>query len=439
MNSEYGKLFHPDNVMGYNQDCKNNFFEGRSMAKLFHIEEDVMDRIRIAVDNCTNLQGFFVFHSFGGGTGTGVGHAVLDQLHEQFDKKVIFQPVIYPSKEFASCIVEPYNCMFAMHYTKGIVDLSLMIDNQAAYNMSIKNLKIPNPDFIHVNRIIAQMISSCTCSLRYESELNASLLEMVTNLVPVKTFRYPILSLSPVRKEGAGGHEGFTTKEIITDLFETRNILCDVGNDLKRNRYLAAVVLLRGSDGEAAHEAVSDSASVGGASNASLSGAKKPSAIQAVDAKWALASLMTPPGGHREPLLFLPWLESGGFKVGIVGKPPHIPGMRSGPITKTNPPFMAITKRQGAMLGNTTAVRQLFVRQYTKFLKLFYRKAYVWQFLEANGELDLFYEAREGVRDLIDEYESLLTQCVDYQNQKADVKVELFGRTMNVGDGREPR
>jgi len=257
----------------------------------------------------------------------------------------------------------------------------------------------------------------------------------------VKTFRYPILSLSPVRKEGAGGHESFTTKEIITDLFETRNILCDVGNNLKQNRYLAAVVLLRGTDSAPgpAEGAPSDSASVGGASNASASGAKKTSAIQAVDAKWALAGLMTPPGGHRAPLLFLPWLESGGFKVGIVGKPPHIPGIKSGPISPTNPPFMARSERQGAMLGNTTGVRQLFVRQYTKFLKLFYRKAYVWQFLEANGELDLFYEAREGVRDLIDEYESLLTQCVDYQNQKADVKVELFGRTMNVGDGREPR
>ena len=26
-----------------------------------------------------------------------------------------------------------------------------------------------------------------------------------------------------------------------------------------------------------------------------------------------------------------------------------------------------------------------------RFLKLFYRRAYVWQFLEANGEIDSFY------------------------------------------------
>jgi tubulin alpha len=386
--------------------------------------------VRIAVDNCTNLQGFFVFHSFGGGTGTGVGCEILQSLNDQFDKKVIFQPVIYPSKDFASSIVEPYNCAFAMHYTKGIVDLSMMLDNQAAYSMCTNNLKIANPDFFHVNRIIAQMVSSCTTSLRYETELNASLDEMVTNLVPVKQFRYPILALSPVRKPDAGGHESFTTQDIITDLFEDRNILCDCGTSLKMNRYLSAVILLRGhaapkpGDAPRAPLAASDTASLAG--SAAPAGAKKPP-IQVVDARWALHRLMNPPGGHRAPLRFLPWLESGGFKVGIVGKPPYIPS------DPGKGPFMAGSERQGAMLGNTTAVRQLFVRQYTKFLKLFYRKAYVWQFLEANGELELFYEAREGVRDLIDEYEGLLTQCVDYENQKADSKVVLDGRTSASG------
>ena len=41
-----------------------------------------MDRVRLAVDLCSNLQGFFVLHSFGGGTGSGVGCEVLHDLHE---------------------------------------------------------------------------------------------------------------------------------------------------------------------------------------------------------------------------------------------------------------------------------------------------------------------------------------------------------------------
>jgi tubulin alpha len=420
--SEYRKLFHPDCVIGYKQDCKNNFFEGRTLAKLWKIESDLMDRVRIAVDSCTNLQGFFVFHSFGGGTGTGVGREILESLNAQFDKKVIFQPLIFPSRDFSSSIVEPYNCIFAMHNTKEFVDLSLMLDNQAAYRMCTTNLKIPNPDFEDLNRIIAQMVSACTTSLRFESEINASLDEMVTNLVPESTFRYPIISLSPVRPVNQGGHESFTTPEIVTDLFEERNLLADCGSHIKMNRYFAAVVLLRGTDKKAAAEMFGSET----ASQASGQGyAAKQPPIQVVDARWALHRLVNPPGGHRAPIRFVPWIEGGGFKVGVVANPPHIPG---------NPPFMAPSERQGCLLANSTAVRQLFVRQYTKFLKLFYRQAYVWQFLEANGELDMFMEAREGVRDLIDQYEAMMMQCVDYENQKADGRVTLEGRTGDFGD-----
>lgn len=418
LNGTYGNLFHPDTVLGYKQDCGNNFFEGRTIANQFHVKEDLMDRVRLAVDLCSNLQGFFVFHAFGGGTGTGVGVDVLEALHDQFERKVIFQPVIYPSNDFASSIVEPYNCIFATAFSLDTVHLSLMLDNQAAYKMCHTNLKISTPSFIHLNRIIAQMVSACTTSLRYESELNASLGEIVTNLIPERPYRYAILSLSPVRHPARAKHESFSTKEIITDLFEDRNILCDCAGHLKANRYLAAAILLRGIDKNATEEGGGDDAKSqrSAASGGSASGMKFPP-IQVNDAASAIDGLMNPRGGHRKPLKFLPWLESGGFKVGVVGVPPYIPEG-----------FMAESDRQGALLGNSTAVRQLFVRQYTKFLKLFYHKAYVWQFLEKHGELDLFYEAQEKVRDLINLYEVLLNKCVEVEGD-GNPSLALVGKT----------
>lgn len=384
MTSTYRRLFNPEFVIGYKKDCKHNFFEGRQMAHHLKIREDVMDRIRLAADNCENLQGFFMFHSFGGGTGSGVGVEILHALHEQFDKKVIFQPVIYPSSQLSSCIVEPYNCIFATHYTKDVVDLSLMLDNEAAYRMCQKNLNMKDPDFTDLNRIIAQIVSSCTTSLRFPTELNATLGEIVVNLVPEAQFRYPILALSPLRHAARGSHEHFSTAEIITDLFEERNMLCDC-TDLKRNRYLSACVLLRGCDSGPRDETTG-----------------RPPPMQVNEALSSLHTLMNPRGGYRQPLKFLPWLESGGFKVGMCRVPPVVP---------KGFPEMAKTERQGCMIGNTTAVRQLFVRQYVKFLKLFYHKAYVWQFLAATGEPDLFFDARDGVRDLIDAYEQLLDKC----------------------------
>eukprot|EP00747_Dinoflagellata_sp_TGD_P064011 gnl/TRDRNA2_/TRDRNA2_153703_c0_seq1.p1 gnl/TRDRNA2_/TRDRNA2_153703_c0~~gnl/TRDRNA2_/TRDRNA2_153703_c0_seq1.p1 ORF type:complete len:503 (-),score=104.54 gnl/TRDRNA2_/TRDRNA2_153703_c0_seq1:50-1558(-) len=413
LSGKYGKLFHPDSLIGYKQDCKNNFFEGRTRATAFRAKEDTMDRIRMAVDLCQNLQGFFVFHSVGGGTGSGIGTEILNALHDQFDKKVIFQPLVYPSSEFSSSIVEPYNCILATHYTRDSVDLSLMIDNQAAYAMCSNNLKKKNPTFDDLNKLIAQMISTCTTSLRYESMLNASLQEITTNMVPTREYRYATLALSPLRAAGQGQHENFSTAEIIQDLFAERNQLCNVKN-LQLNRYLAATVLLRGLDENPAEEAADDAASQ---ASGQTGKAKQKAPIQVTHAQNALASLMNPAGSYRQPLRFLPWLEKGGFKVGVVGEPPKVPEG-----------FMSKTERQGVLLGNTTAVRQIFVRQYTKFLKLFYHKAYVWQFIDANGEPDMFYEAREGVRELIDAYEKLLDQCVVMENSRGG-SMELKGRT----------
>ncbi len=34
--------------------------------------EPIVDKIRRLTENCSGLQGFFIFHSFGGGTGSGL-------------------------------------------------------------------------------------------------------------------------------------------------------------------------------------------------------------------------------------------------------------------------------------------------------------------------------------------------------------------------------
>jgi len=149
--------------------------------------------------------------------------------------------------------------------------------------------------------------------------------------------------------------------------------------------------------------------------------------IQVNDVLAAITELMAPKNTHRKVLKFVPWI-GGGFKVGVVGKPPVIPMDHGNE-------FIAGTVRQGALLANTTAVRTLFMRQYKKFLRLFYHKAYIWQFLESNGELDSFYEAKEKVRSLIDDYERLLRDC-QKRECEADENITLMGKT-SMADAAE--
>lgn len=59
-----------------------------------------------------------------------------------------------------------------------------MVDNEAIYDICKKNLNIISPGFANLNRLIAQVVSSVTASLRFDGSLNVDLNEFQTNLVP---------------------------------------------------------------------------------------------------------------------------------------------------------------------------------------------------------------------------------------------------------------
>lgn len=89
--------------------------------------EETMDRVRRLTDNCSSLQGFFVFHSFGGGTGSGFGALLLERLSMDYGKKSRLELALYPGSETATSTVEPYNSVLTTHTTLEHSDCSFMV------------------------------------------------------------------------------------------------------------------------------------------------------------------------------------------------------------------------------------------------------------------------------------------------------------------------
>ena len=165
-----------------------------------------MDKIRRLADNCTGLQGFFVFHSFGGGTGSGFGALLLERLSTDYGKKSKLEFCVYPAPQLSSSVVEPYNSVLTTHttlehsdcsfmvrsnatYGSGFPDVSHQVDNEAIYDICKQRLGVAQPSFTNLNRLIAQVVSSITASLRFDGSVNVDLNEFQTNLVPcVSTF-----------------------------------------------------------------------------------------------------------------------------------------------------------------------------------------------------------------------------------------------------------
>ncbi len=193
----YRQLFHPDQLCTGKEDAANNYARGHYTIGKEMIDLSV-DKIRKLVENCTGLQGFILFHSFGGGSGSGFGSLLMERLSIEYGKKSKLSFSIYPAPQISSAIVEPYNAILYTHTTLEHCEVGFLVDNQAIYELCKNNLAVDRPTYTNLNRLIAQIISSITASLRFDGAINVDLNEFQTNLVPYPRIHFPMATYSPV-------------------------------------------------------------------------------------------------------------------------------------------------------------------------------------------------------------------------------------------------
>jgi tubulin alpha len=152
---KYRQLFHPEQMITGKEDASNNYARGHyTVGK--ELIDSVLDRIRRVADNCAGLQGFLVFHSFGGGTGSGFGALLMERLSVDYGKKCKLEFCVYPAPQMSTSVVEPYNSILTTHTTLEHSDCSFMVDNEAIYDICRRNLGIERPGYENLNRLIAQ-------------------------------------------------------------------------------------------------------------------------------------------------------------------------------------------------------------------------------------------------------------------------------------------
>ncbi|POY74454.1 hypothetical protein BMF94_2452, partial [Rhodotorula taiwanensis] len=322
------------------------------------------DRIRKLADNTDGLQGFFVFHSFGGGTGSGFGALLLEKLSGDYGKKSKLEFSVYPAPSLSSSVVEPYNSILTTHTTLEHVDCSFMVDNEAIYDICRKNLGIQSPGFKNLNRIIAQVVSSITASLRFDGSLNVDLNEFQTNLVPFPRIHFPLATYAPIISTSKASHEANSVSELTQSCFEPNNQM--VKCDPRQGKYMACALLYRGD-------------------------------ATPKDVNSAVAQIKT-----KRTIQFVDWCPTG-FKIGICNEPAAtVPG---GDLAKVS--------RSLCMLSNTTAIATAWSRLDRKFDLLYSKRAFVHWFVGEGMEEGEFSEAREDLAALERDYEEVAQEGVD--------------------------
>ena len=101
---KYRSLYHPDQIISSKEDASNCYARGYyTLGK--NIIEDTMEQLRKQVEACECIQSFFVFHSFGGGTGSGFTSLLLDHIATEFTSKSRLALAIYPSPNVSTDLI----------------------------------------------------------------------------------------------------------------------------------------------------------------------------------------------------------------------------------------------------------------------------------------------------------------------------------------------
>ena len=103
-----------------------------------------------------------------------------------------------------------------------------MVDNEAIYDICRRNLSIERPTYTNLNRLIGQIVSSITASLRFEGALNVDLTEFQTNLVPYPRIHFPLVTYAPMLSAEKAYHEPLSVAEITSACFEPNNQMVKV-------------------------------------------------------------------------------------------------------------------------------------------------------------------------------------------------------------------
>merc|ERR1712131_165920 len=324
---EHRGLYHPDQLICGKEDAANNYARGHyTIGK--ELIDSVLERIRKLSENCSGLQGFMVFHSFGGGTGSGFTSLLMERLSVDYGKKSKLQFAVYPAPQVSTSVVEPYNSILTTHTTLEHCDCAFMVDNEAIYDLCTKRLGVERPSYTNLNRLISQVVSSITASLRFEGSLNVDLNEFQTNLVPYPRIHFPLATYAPIVSAEKAFHESLSVSELTNACFEVGGQL--VKCDPRTGKYMSCCLLYRGD-------------------------------VVPKDANAAIAGIKA-----RRSVQFVDWCPTG-FKIGINNEAPTVPPGSD----------LAKVQRAVCMLANTTAIAEAWSRLNHKFDLMYAKRAFV--------------------------------------------------------------
>ena len=263
--------------------------------------------------------------------------------------------------------MEPYNSILTTHATLEHSNCSFVFDNEAIYDICRNNLSIDRPNYLNLNRLLGQVVSSITASLRFggDSEVNNfNLTDFPTNLVPgpYPRIHFPFATYVPIISVENTVHEQPTVTDMTSACFDPNNQMVKCDSSL--GKYTASCCFLYRGDVSLT------------AMGAAINYIKKKGTIDDQFVDWY------PIHDH--------------YKTGAISQTPAAPGGD-----------LASVPRSVCMLSNTTAIAEAWARLNHKFDLMNAKRAFVHWYVREGMEEEEFAVARQDLAFLVKEYEEL--------------------------------
>ena len=236
----------------------------------------------------------------------------------------------------------------------------IMFDNQALHEVCSKHLNIELPNYTNVNRLIAQLISSSTVSMRFSGgSLHCDLQEFHTNMIPFPDLHFLTPSLAPLIDINKAYCKQPDLEKITESALKSESSLSSC--EISKGKYMTCSMMYRGD----------------------------------VTPKEVI-SARNEEKGTRDSR-FVDWISTG-LKTGISSK------------AMIGNEDMRGTSRSLCLMANNTAVRRSFEYLLQKYQSLTEKRAFgFWYSQEDMEDSDFFYSGKD-LETLIHQYKDVEPQ-----------------------------
>ncbi|XP_031513357.1 tubulin delta chain isoform X3 [Papio anubis] len=202
------------------QGSGNNWAYGYSVHGPRH-EESIMNLIRKEVEKCDSVSGFFIIMSMAGGTGSGIGAFVTQNLQDQYSNSLKMNQIIWPYGT-GEVIVQNYNSILTLSHLYRSSDALLVHENDAVHKICAKLMNIKQISFSDINQVLAHQLGSvfqptysAESSFHYRRNPLGDLME---HLVPHPEFKMLSIRNVPHMSENSLAYSTFTWAGLLKHL-----------------------------------------------------------------------------------------------------------------------------------------------------------------------------------------------------------------------------